>query len=207
MKKYLLLMVLFGLVGVKSICAQDVKKTEEPGFCNVSDDPNKKSPCNVEGGFFTKEEVKDVVKKDSHPVDAIHKEMFEGKVHLYLFYAYDCPHCKKAHEFLEELKKQYPDLDVMQYEIKNNQDNLKFFQFVAKSYDVPLQGVPTIFIGDKSFVGFDENVTCTAIIKEVRRLKGFKDSCESSEIDVPMIGTINIHTISLPMFTVYVGLL
>ena len=207
MKKYLLLIILFGLAGVKSGYAQDINKSDDPGLCTVSDDPHKKSPCNVEDGFFTAEEVKDVVKQDASPVDVIHKEMYGAKVYLYMFYAYDCPHCKKAHEFLEELKKQYPDLNVLQYEVKKNTDNLKSFELVAKNYNVPIQGVPAIFVGDKSFVGFDEKGTCTAIIKEVRRLKGLKDSCVTSDVDVPMVGSINLNTISLPMFTVYVGLI
>lgn len=196
-----ILITLFLLVLFTQLQAQ-----EDSSYCSVDSDP-KKSPCNVDGGFFTKEEVKDVIKKDAHPTDQIHKSIHEGRVHLYMFYAYDCPHCKKAHKFLSELKTQYPDLEVMQYEIKKNKDNLNFFEHVSKEYNVKPQGVPTIFIGEKNFVGFYEKVTCNAIIKELRRLKGLNDSCSASEIDVPLIGTINIQTISLPMFTVYIGLL
>jgi thiol-disulfide isomerase/thioredoxin len=214
MKRILMFATLIGLtcsVTANAAHADNAKKASSPngdaGFCSVGSEPQKASPCNVEGGFFTEEEAANVVKKDAHPTDVVHKEMYEGKIHLYMFYAYDCPHCKKAHEFLVELVKQYPELHVMQYEIKGNKDNLKFFEFVAKEHGVKPQGVPTMFVGGKSFVGFYEKVTCNAIIKEVRRVKGLKDSCESAELDVPMIGTININTISLPMFTVYIGLL
>ncbi|MCX6112972.1 MAG: thioredoxin family protein [Proteobacteria bacterium] len=202
MKKFLISLMLIGLTA--SAYAADKSGEDDSGFCSVGDS---NSPCNVKGGFFSEQEVKNVMQHDAAPTDQIYKEMKDGKIYLYLFYAYDCPHCKKAHEFLEELKKQYPELIVLQYEVKKNKNNIKFFESVAGSYGVKPQGVPTIFIGGKNFVGFDEKVTCNAIIKEVRSLKGIKDSCATSEIDVPLLGTINIRTISLPMFTVYIGLL
>jgi len=178
----------------------------EGDFCGI-DKPGATSPCNVKDGTFSKEEIKEIVNKDSAAINEIHKVLKEGKVHLYFFYSYDCPHCKKAHAFLEEVKKQYPQLEVHQYEVKNNAANVEVFKAVAKGYDVLLQGIPAIFIGDKNFVGFDENVTCKAIIREIRRLQGEAVSCPDNEIDVPMIGTINTNTISLPAFTVYIGLL
>ena len=208
MKRFFVFLFAVGLVGsLVSInsCADD-KSQDDNSFCSVGVD-QKTSPCNVAGGFFSEQEAKNVMKKDAAPIENIYKEMKDGKIYLYMFYAYDCPHCKKAHDFLEELKKQYPELIVLQYEVKKSRDNIKLFELVAKKYDVKPQGVPTIFIGGKTFVGFYEKVTCNSVIKEVRRLKGLKDSCETSEVDVPLIGTVNINTISLPMFTVYIGLL
>lgn len=178
----------------------------EADFCGM-ETPGTTTPCNVKGGTFSKEEIKEIVKKDATGIDEIYKEVKDGKIHLYMFYSYDCPHCKKAHAFLDEVKKEYPQLTVHQYEIKQNKDNVKIFESVAKEYKVKPQGVPTIFIGDQYFVGFDENVTCKSIIKEIRHLKGDKVSCPDNEIDVPFIGTVNTGTLSLPMFTVYIGLL
>ena len=169
--------------------------------------PGVTTPCNVKGGTFSEEEIKEIVKKDSVTLEETYKEMKDGKVHLYMFYSYDCPHCKKAHAFLDEAKKQHPELEVHQYEVKKNKQNIKIFEAVAKKYNVVPQGVPTIFLGHKNFVGFDENVTCKAIINEILHLKGEKASCPDNEIDVPFIGTVNTGTLSLPMFTVYLGLL
>jgi thiol-disulfide isomerase/thioredoxin len=178
----------------------------EGEFCGV-EKPGTVTPCNVKGGTLSKKEITEIVKKDSTTIDGIYKEMKDGNVYLYMFYSYDCPHCKKAHAFLEEVKKQYPQLIVHQYEIKKNKNNVQLFRAAAKEYNVKPQGVPTIFIGNKNFVGFDENVTCKAIIKEIRRLKGETVSCPDNEIDIPFIGTVNTNTISLPAFTFYVGLL
>jgi len=178
----------------------------EGEFCGI-EKPGTVTPCNVKGGTFSKEEITEIAKKDSTTIEGIYKEMKDGKVHLYMFYSYDCPHCKKAHAFLEEVKKQYPELLVHQYEVKKNKGNIKLFEAAAIEYNVKPQGVPTIFVGDKNFVGFDENVTCKAIIREIKHLKGEIVSCQDNEIDVPFIGTVNVSTISLPAFTFYVGLL
>jgi len=208
MKRFFPLLFAIGLVG-SFVCVNsyaDDNHQDENSFCSVGVD-QKTSPCNVPGGYFSEQEAKNVMKKDAAPIENIYKQMKDGKIYLYMFYAYDCPHCKKAHDFLEELKKQYSELVVLQYEVKKNRDNVKLFELVSKDYKVKPQGVPTIFIGEKNFVGFYDKVTCNAVIKEVRRLKGLKDSCDTSEIDVPLLGTLNIRSISLPMFTVYIGLL
>jgi thiol-disulfide isomerase/thioredoxin len=125
-------------------------------FCGIDNKPGTTAPCDVKGGAFSEDEIREIVKKDSTTLEEVYKEIKDGKVHLYLFYSYDCPHCKKAHAFLEEVKKQYPQLQVYQYEIKKNRDNVKIFETVAKQYDVRPQGVPTIFLGNKNFVGFNE---------------------------------------------------
>ncbi len=175
-------------------------------FCGIGD-PGTTAPCDVEGGTFSKEEIREIVKKDATTLEEVYKEMKDGKVHLYLFYSYDCPHCKKAHAFLDEVKKQYPELQVHQYEVKGNKDNIKIFEAVAKNYGVRPQGVPTIFMGHKNFVGFNEKITCKSIINEIRHIKGEIVSCPENEVEVPLIGVINISTVSLPAFTVYLGLL
>ncbi|MFH1223091.1 MAG: thioredoxin family protein [Pseudomonadota bacterium] len=188
------------------LCWFGALSAQDAGVCTIGND-TKKAPCDVKDGTFSKEEVKQVIEKDSTPDVEIYKTATDGKIYLYLFYAYDCPHCKKAHAFLDELKKQYPDLVVDQYEIKKNRDNLKFFGTVAKEYGVALQGVPAFFVGDKSFVGFEQKYTCASIINEIKRLKGEKTECSPLEVDIPMIGKVNVGTISLPTFTIYMGFL
>ena len=174
--------------------------------CSVQKDG--KAPCDVKGGVFSTDEVREISKKDATPFEKIYKTPDANKkIYLYLFYAYDCPHCKKAHEFIETLKKDYPELVVFQYEIKKNKANAKYFETVASEYGTKPQGVPTFFVGGKFFVGFSKDVTCAAVIREVKKLKGVEDNCPKNEIEVPMIGAINVDTISLPSFTIYIGFL
>ena len=173
-----------------------------------SESEQDKAPCDVEGGTLSKAEVVKIVGQDALSYDKIHKTLDENKkIYLYFFYSYDCPHCKKAHEFIEIIKKDHSELVVLQYEVKKNRDNAKYFEKVANEYGVKPQGVPTFFIGDKSYVGFSKDITCAAIIEEINELNGVEHNCPKNEITVPMIGTINVDTISLPTFTFYLGLL
>lgn len=163
--------------------------------------------CSVEGGFFSKQELKNVLKLDTEEHSDVRKEVLENKIYLYFFYSYDCPHCKKAHLFLEELKKSYSNLIIKQFEIKKNDENLKYFYKVAASYNVKPMGVPTFFVGEKHFVGFHDTVTCNAIINEIKKMR--KEDCvdDKTQITVPMFGTVDVNLISLPSFTFYIGLL
>ena len=110
MKMIFVILSLLGSMCVLPVHAANDQQ-DDNSFCSVGGD-QKNSACNVQGGFFSEQEAKNVMKKDASPTENIYKEMKDGKIYLYLFYAYDCPHCKKAHEFLEELKKQYPELIV-----------------------------------------------------------------------------------------------
>jgi glutaredoxin len=175
------------------------------GVCAIDDPTN----CDdVEKGFLTTEEVKNISKKDSFSYD-IYKKIHEGKVYIYLFYSYDCPHCKEAYTYLESFEKKHSDVVFLHFEIKKNKVNAKFFEKISKTYNMTPTGVPTIFIGDKFFTGFHEPTTCSSILKEYKVLKGEDEDCGCAhlEIDVPMFGTINVKTISLPSFTIYIGLL
>jgi glutaredoxin len=163
------------------------------------------SLCNVEGGKFTKEEINILNQKETNGIQNIYKEIENGTVHIYMFYTYDCPHCKKAHKFLEELSKNYPETKIHFFETKKNKQNLEVFDFFAKEYNVKPQGVPTIFIGEQVFVGFNKDITCEAVIKELNKLKGM--NCASTEISIPLIGSVNIGSISLPALTMYLGIL
>lgn len=177
-------------------------------YAQVCSAKQEQAPCNVEGGELSKTEALELMSKDSVVTESATKVRgADGKVYLYLFYSYDCPHCKKAHEFLEALKKDHPDLVIHQYEVKKNKENARYFKKVAEQYGTKPQGVPTFFIGEKFFVGFSKDVTCAAIIEEINELKGIEHLCPKNEINIPMIGVINVSTISIPALTLYMGFL
>jgi glutaredoxin len=78
-------------------------------------------------------------------------------VDLYFFYSETCPFCTQAKGFLEELKKQYPNLNIFSFEIFYQKENRTFYLSLAKAFKLNLNDypVPVIYINDKSFVGFD----------------------------------------------------
>ena len=85
--------------------------------------------------------------------------LVQKKVEVYFFWGEGCPHCAKEKPFLEKLKKQYPQLDVKEFEVYHSKENQELFEKTAKAYNTSVEGVPTTFIGKDFVVGFDEEET------------------------------------------------
>jgi len=91
----------------------------------------------------------------------------QNKAELYLFYGQTCPVCAETQAFLGKLTKKYP-LEIKSFEVffqKNNRD-LYFLlgdAFGENLKDIP---VPVIFIGEKSFNGFN-SVIATQIEQNI----------------------------------------
>jgi len=79
-------------------------------------------------------------------------------VDLVLFYGQGCPHCAGMIGFLEEMESVYPLLTVHQYEVYSHAENIPLFQKLAEAYGEGIDGVPMAFIGEKSFVGFSNQI-------------------------------------------------
>ena len=67
-----------------------------------------------------------------------------------LFYGQGCPHCVKVHNFLKK-----DNIQVKEYEIYHNTNNLNLFNKTCDEKNIPLmeRGVPMLFIGNQSFIG------------------------------------------------------
>ncbi len=106
----------------------------------------------------------------------------QKKVEIYFFWGQGCPHCAKERSFLQELKLKYPQLEVKEFEVYYNQENLEFFKKVAQAYGFEALGVPATFIGEQVIVGFDSKETTGKKIEKLIQ-KCFKTHCSSpSEI-------------------------
>ncbi|MBT4277508.1 thioredoxin family protein [Candidatus Falkowbacteria bacterium] len=84
----------------------------------------------------------------------------EEKVEMYFFWGDGCPHCTAAKPFIEELKNEYPNLNIKSYEVYNNESNYNLWQSLAKAYNAQdeLRGVPSFFIGENAFAGYHESM-------------------------------------------------
>lgn len=82
----------------------------------------------------------------------------KNKVILYFFWGDGCPHCAKQKEFLSVIKKKYTKLDIKDYEVWSNPASRELLLTMSKSYGITPSGVPVTFIGDKGFVGFNEEI-------------------------------------------------
>ncbi|MBT7928766.1 cytochrome c biogenesis protein [Candidatus Peregrinibacteria bacterium] len=81
-----------------------------------------------------------------------------NKVDLELFYGQGCPHCSKMIGFLNEIKEIYPNININEHEIYFDSKNVALFQNLINAYEESIDAVPTVFIGDKVFVGFSNKI-------------------------------------------------
>jgi thiol-disulfide isomerase/thioredoxin len=77
-------------------------------------------------------------------------------VAIYFFWGDGCPHCAAAKPFLAALEQKYPSVTVRAYEVWNDDANRDLFIKMAAKYGFEPTAVPTIFIGDRYWVGYTE---------------------------------------------------
>ena len=79
------------------------------------------------------------------------------QLNLYLFWGDGCPHCALEKEYLEDLKKEYKELNVIKYEVWYNEENNSFLKQIADKTNKSLTGVPVTIIGQTIITGFKES--------------------------------------------------
>jgi cytochrome c biogenesis protein CcdA/glutaredoxin len=128
------------------------------------------------------------------------------QVEIVLFWGDGCPHCETEREFLEELRSDYPDLVVRDYEVWGNAANLQLFVETAAAAGVDARAVPTTFIGDRVWVGFS-NATADEIraVVDASTLGEEIVPSESRLIDVPILGEIDVGGRSLLLSSLIIG--
>lgn len=149
----------------------------------------------------------------------------DSLVHIHLFSARGCPHCRLEKEFLAKLAARYPQLTLHEYEISESPEHRELLEKVARQLQVDVSGVPFTVIGDQYFIGWlDENTTGAAIASAVQGyLTGpYTDPVGSinappasptrppgpaapESITLPVFGDIQIRNVSLPLFTILMG--
>lgn len=102
------------------------------------------------------------------PINSSANSEIDSPIYLHMFYGQGCPHCSKLKIFLQEMKTQYPQLQIFEHEIYQDQEGLALFQKMAADFNVQIQGVPTTFIDDKVIVGFSNSIA-ESIENEINR--------------------------------------
>jgi thiol-disulfide isomerase/thioredoxin len=73
---------------------------------------------------------------------------------VYYFYGQGCPHCAKVEPFMENMTKEYPDVDIRMLEVWYNQTNQQIYTQVNTQAGISTPpGVPEIVIGKTVLVG------------------------------------------------------
>lgn len=79
-------------------------------------------------------------------------------IYLHIFYGKGCPHCESALNFFESIKENYPSLIIEEHETYFDDDERELFIDTASAFGEEIEGVPTIFIDNKVFVGFSDSI-------------------------------------------------
>jgi glutaredoxin len=83
----------------------------------------------------------------------------EGEsVEIYIFHGQGCPHCSKALSWFEEISPNYPHVNIHEKEVYFDDENRELFEKFCYEAGTSVQGVPTIFVEDRMFVGFSNEV-------------------------------------------------
>lgn len=141
------------------------------------------------------------------------KTVFSAQpIQINFFYSSTCPHCAKAKEFLIDLKKDYPQLILNQYEVSQNSQQL--IEFYEK-YKVPTQSqglVPVIFIDKQYFIGFNEEIgkkikQCISDTGIKTETTDQKDCSSNNSIFLPLIGKVDPSEFALPVIAILLGIM
>lgn len=123
----------------------------------------------------------------------------ENSVVVQFFWALGCPHCTKEELFLKSLESKYPQLEIKDYEITNNRQNLALLQKMGKELKADVSGVPFTIVGKKYFSGYLSDETTGKDIEAVIQN-------ETDSLTLPIIGRVNLKTLSLPVLTFLIAL-
>lgn len=162
------------------------------------------------------------------PAASAHGAAQAGKpVVIYLFWGDGCPHCAAAKPFLEGLAQRYPEVEVREYEVWYVAENRDLFIQMAAAFGFEPTAVPTIFIGDRYWIGYAEPIRAEieAFVAECRlsgcpdagrRLAG--DAAAADEVassstaaptadvlDLPLIGPVDLAAQSLTVSTALIA--
>jgi len=144
------------------------------------------------------------------------------KVIVYFFWGTGCSDCAHQEALLENLKQKYPQIEIESYESLNNRDNAIIFSRIARNFNISSPVVPTTFIDNKSWVGYN-----ASFAQEIKNRIEYclKNKCadpftetasalsqdkaispeEVKNVTVPFFGEIEPSKVSLPIFTVLIG--
>jgi thiol-disulfide isomerase/thioredoxin len=158
-----------------------------------------------------------------------------GRVDVYLFWAFGCPHCEREIEFLKRLERGEPRLRGHYLEVSRDVANQKAFTAVARRFALDDPAVPLTVVGDAAMVGYATDETSGAALRQriayclanqcpdtigplilasgggsadagaARRSDAGAPRMIPPVISVPFLGEVRTADFSLPVLTVLLG--
>jgi thiol-disulfide isomerase/thioredoxin len=92
------------------------------------------------------------------PTSVTDIEGIDPTADLVIFWGDGCPNCARQEVWLEQVEKQYPDLNVVRYEVWNSEANREFFAKVGEELGFEAGSVPTAIIGERVWIGWTDPI-------------------------------------------------
>ena len=134
------------------------------------------------------------------------------RVHLYMFWSKNCPHCLEARPRLLDLAGWHRWIELHDYELSEHPENVRRFVEMAGQLGQKAQAVPTLMYCRQMEVGLDSSTD--GLVAFLYRLNGCRQSGtdvvsgnDSSvpALSLPLFGEIDPASLSLPLLTVLIA--
>lgn len=154
-----------------------------------------------------------------------------ANVHLYFFHSYTCPHCLEARPFIQDLAEQNSWLKLHEYEVTSSQANSLLYSQYAQGLGQNAQYVPGFFFCGQMVTGYGTAEVEGAALKAalvachdeavaaVTPVSGGAAAAAAlaeipaqapiaaQGITLPLLGTLSVEKLSLPVLTVVIAAL
>ena len=145
-------------------------------------------------------------------------------VRMIVFWGIGCPHCDEQKPFLRELEDRYPELEIHEFEVFRTNQHHQLFIALSVAHGIEPGSVPTTFIGGRAWVGDGPQIRREmerTIREEIAALqgaeldatpdyagpeaRGIADRRNDNEIDIPLIGTVDLGVQPLIVTTLLIA--
>jgi hypothetical protein len=128
-------------------------------------------------------------------------------VTLELFWGIGCPHCEQAKPFVDELEASDPELRVRRWEVRQDEAGRAHFIETMQRLGAEAVGIPTFVVAERYVIGFQAGST-EEQVRALIRSAGQDAATEAvQQVDLPLLGELDVRAMSLPSLTVVIGLL
>jgi len=145
-------------------------------------------------------------------------------VRMFVFWGVGCPHCDDQKPFLRELEERYAELEIREFEVFRTDAHHQLFIALSIAHGIEPGSVPTTFVGGRAWVGDGPQIrremerTIRGEIADLRGTReevdpadpgpealGIADLQNDNEINIPLIGTVDLGVQPLIVTTLLVA--
>lgn len=140
----------------------------------------------------------------------------ELRLHLYFFWTRTCPHCRQAQPFVAALPADYPWLELHSHEISQDMAGALHYARMAEALGETAHSVPALLFCGRMLTGFERPETTGQQLRQqleecYRRFAQPAAAPEpaptvapaiTSPLELPLLGSVDPSTLSLPVLTV-----